>query len=266
MNDSSFLCPEPQDGRFISWAQNAEDVLLRRLFSGQKCGFWIDIGANHPFRDSVTKNLYDQGWYGINVEPVGHFFDLLELHRPRDVNLRCVAGATGGTVSFSVNQSNFDLSRIASAEGDIEGLQPDQSLIEVPMMTVREILQSYASPGITVDFLKIDVEGFEVDVLRGCDLARMRPRVAVVETSVQTKDSVVDLCQTGGLIHAHWDGVNDWFIDEKLYKALDHKIWRPTHPVLDGYHPWIYQVLIADLQRQMEFDRSVIESLTTGES
>ena len=53
----------------ISYAQNQEDVLLRREFPDCTNGFYIDVGANDPVWDSVTKHFYDRGWHGINIEP-----------------------------------------------------------------------------------------------------------------------------------------------------------------------------------------------------
>jgi len=260
MTDTSFICPDPDDGRWISWAQNSEDVILKRIFGHQTKGFWIDIGANHPLRDSVTKNLYDSGWSGINVEPIPYFFDLLEMHRIRDVNLRCAVGAEKGKISFCLNLRNLDLSHIDQGNGDDK--EDDlYSVIDVPITTINEIFWSSVPPERSVDFLKIDVEGFEVEVLRGCDLKLIKPKLVLVETSTSTRDTVIEMCVSEGLIHCHWDGVNDWFSDEVLARSFDESTWRPTHPVLDGYHPWIYQVIISDLQRQVEFDRKTIESL-----
>ena len=79
----------------ISYAQNAEDVRLARLFDSSS-GFYVDIGAGDPTEFSVTKHFYDRGWSGINVEP-GPAFERLEQQRPRDVNLRlAVAPRVGG--------------------------------------------------------------------------------------------------------------------------------------------------------------------------
>ena len=71
----------------VSYAQNHEDVLLDRAFPRGKPGFYIDVGANEPVRNSVTKHFYELGWHGINVEPAAHPFALLAAERERDVNL-----------------------------------------------------------------------------------------------------------------------------------------------------------------------------------
>lgn len=75
-----------------TYAQNFEDVTLRRTLQDVQRGFYVDIGAWHPTQDSVTRSFYDQGWRGINVEPNPHFLELLRKERPRDINLGCAIG------------------------------------------------------------------------------------------------------------------------------------------------------------------------------
>ena len=59
--------------RFISYAQNNEDVLLWRALGHVRDGFYIDVGANDPVEHSVTKAFYDAGWRGISIEPLPAF-------------------------------------------------------------------------------------------------------------------------------------------------------------------------------------------------
>ena len=69
---------------FISYSQNFEDVMLWRALKHIKNGFYIDVGANHPEEDSVTKSFYENGWSGINIEPEKEFYELLEEGRESD--------------------------------------------------------------------------------------------------------------------------------------------------------------------------------------
>ena len=69
---------------FRSYAQNFEDLMLYRALGGVEHGFYIDIGAQHPEVDSVSKAFFDRGWRGLHVEPVPHYAELLREARPGD--------------------------------------------------------------------------------------------------------------------------------------------------------------------------------------
>jgi FkbM family methyltransferase len=83
----------------ISFAQNQEDLLLDRAL-GKPNGFYVDVGANDPEIDSVTKLFYDRGWRGINIEPNPVPFRRLAARRPRDINLNVGASNTAGELTF----------------------------------------------------------------------------------------------------------------------------------------------------------------------
>src|SRR6476660_992558 len=163
----------------ISYAQNFEDVLLARAFRGRAHGFYIDVGAWHPVEDSTTKHFYDLGWNGINVEPSREYFSLLASERPRDVNLCNALGDRRETRRFYrfAESGLSTLSEEHLAEYASLGLLPQESEVEV--LTLREICERHV-PG-EIDFLKIDVEGWEGRVIRGGDWVRYRPRIVVVE-------------------------------------------------------------------------------------
>src|SRR3546814_6048313 len=84
----------------VSYSQNQEDIILWRALCHVTEGFYIDVGANDPIDDSVTKLFYDRGWNGINIEPDPVYFAKLTEERPRDHNLSCAAGELDGTTVF----------------------------------------------------------------------------------------------------------------------------------------------------------------------
>ncbi len=164
----------------VSYAQNFEDVLLDRIFRDQPTGFYIDIGAWHPVLDSVTKHFADKGWRGVNVEPVKADFDRFVEARPRDINLNVAVGAAEGRAPFV---------EVAGTGWSSLGLRVDRQTIAAAGYTAREIevpvttLAAITDRHVTrpVDFLKIDVEGFEGDVIAGGEWRACRPRVLVIE-------------------------------------------------------------------------------------
>ena len=99
---------------FKSRAYDFEDVILFYIFPDIKNGFYIDFGAYHPEKYSVTKFFYDLGWNGINIEPVPEFYKILVKNRPRDINLNVCGGEKNGNCTLyvkgtgtSVNKNRF---------------------------------------------------------------------------------------------------------------------------------------------------------------
>ena len=163
----------------ISYAQNFEDVMLARAFAGREHGFYIDVGAWHPTIDSVTKHFYDLGWHGINIEPVERYFRLLKSERGRDLNLHLALGAGRETRTLHCFEdsglstfSDQHLDEFASL-----GLRSNQVAVEVT--TLRDVCDQHAREDI--DFLKIDVEDWELPVIQGADWATFRPKIILVE-------------------------------------------------------------------------------------
>ena len=133
----------------LSYAQNAEDVLLWRVFSDvdPAVGFCIDVGANHPVHDSVTKHFSERGRRGVNAEPVVEHADRLRADRPRDVNLNVAVGAEPGTLTFNKGLDNDGLSTFDPTFADsyrAQGMQVVSS--EVPVVTLAPGLRR-ARPG-----------------------------------------------------------------------------------------------------------------------
>ena len=164
----------------ISYAQNFEDVVLNRVFHGRRHGRYVDIGAFDPDVDSVTRHFYDSGWSGVNIEPVDRHFRKFEKRRSRDWNIRTVVGAREGTVEFAEwGDSGLSGYRQLFESDDVERLGFAKVTRTLPMTTLASIARRL--PDGDVDFLKVDVEGAERDVLMGADWAAFRPRVILVE-------------------------------------------------------------------------------------
>jgi FkbM family methyltransferase len=165
----------------ISYAQNAEDVILDRVFRGQLRGFYIDIGAWDPHIDSVTKHFYLSGWRGINIEPTDRYHKLLVEARPEDINLKVAVGLGERKAQF-LEHENSGLSRLIETDeltaADRTSLESGHQ-VEVERVPLSEITGRYAPH--QVDFLKIDVEGAERSVIESAEWRAFRPRVVVVE-------------------------------------------------------------------------------------
>jgi FkbM family methyltransferase len=219
---------------FVSYAQNWEDVRLRRLFADRPTGFYVDVGAAHPQLHSFTHTLYRQGWRGINVEPLPSFFALLADERPEDRCLNAVLGReTGGTVTFFEAPEQRGSS---SMRPDVAQQLRDAGLEvrehTVPVRTLADVLEE-AAPA-TFDLLKVDVEGAEDEVLAGNDWTRFRPRLVVVERTAPERWEQ-DLLDRGYLRAAD-DGINTWYVEQDDAAWIE--VLAPPVSVLDDFVPF----------------------------
>jgi hypothetical protein len=83
-----------------SYAQEGEDIVLKRIFGGQSTGFYVDVGAHHPMRLSNTYSFYKLGWRGINIEPNPDSFNLFTKYRSKDINLNCGIALDKGNLEY----------------------------------------------------------------------------------------------------------------------------------------------------------------------
>ncbi len=196
----------------ISYAQNGEDVVLARAFAGQTDGFYVDVGAWDPDEDSVTRHFYDLGWRGINIEPVPAYHQKLAQRRPRDQNLAVAVGSARGQAKLFV----FPDTGLSTLDPEVARSHA-QSWEEI---TVEVVPFADSVPhDARIDFLKIDVEGAEKDVLESLLRSPLRPRVLVVEatypkTQRQVHAEWEPLVLGAGYAFALFDGLNRFYARE----------------------------------------------------
>jgi FkbM family methyltransferase len=222
----------------VSYAQNFEDVMIQRLFEPGHLGFYLDIGAAHPEKMSVTCHFYKNGWSGVNVEPVGVFHALLQEARPRDVNLRCAVGDTPGASQFfeiSGQAENSTLNPEIATALEATGATASTTMVEV--IRLDQLCDRFVGSR-TIDFLKIDTEGGELSVLRSGDWARYRPRLVVIE-AVAVNSSEENWLQWEPILveadyHRVWfDGLNNFYLRGEDLALRQH--FRTPPNVLDRF-------------------------------
>jgi len=239
-----------------SYAQNHEDVLLARLFPKGLTGLYVDVGASYPIANSVTKHFYDLGWRGVNVEPAAHPFAQLAEARPRDVNLNIGLSDAPGSLTLFEFPPELSAASTFSAEqaawhGD-NGLPSVERTVEVSTLARVCAQQVGDTP---IEFMSIDVEGHERQVIAGGDWTRWRPRVVLVEatqpaTTIPTHDEWEGLLLDADYAFATFDGLNRYYVrteDRALLPALA----TPVN-VTDDYVPYEYLKPLQDLRLGLE--------------
>nr|MDA3876764.1 FkbM family methyltransferase [Halothiobacillus sp.] len=231
--------------KLITYAQNQEDIMLHRALRDVQKGFFIDVGAQHPVVDSVTKFFYDQGWRGINIDPMPQWFNLLEAERSHDINLRLAVSDRAGETTFY----GFVNTGLSTSDADIakrhekSGFMPKK--IHVTTASLNSICSKYKVKD--VHFLKIDVEGAELSVIKGFAFKRVRPWIVVVEAvepvAQQEGDAARQAIPTFAtwepllLSHdykfAYWDGLNRFYVASEHAELIE-RLKIPANP-LDGF-------------------------------
>jgi FkbM family methyltransferase len=165
----------------LSYAQRFEDLYLMRCFGDRADGFYIDIGSGHPVYDNVSFAFYLKGWRGITVEPNPWLSRLSRAVRPRDRHVEALVGSAGGEATFYLVREFHGLSTMNAdhAQAALTQFGKSADAITVPLTTLAALCAGQAPA--SFDFLKIDVEGAEPEVLFGGDWQRFRPKIIVVE-------------------------------------------------------------------------------------
>lgn len=201
-----------------SYAQDKEDLILADLLKDVKKGFYIDVGANSPDIYSVTKLFYEQGWNGINIEPLPDMFDELCLKRERDINLNIGIGNTEGEMTLHLDGMGSTLSNEVVTDNNLK----NKPTMQIEIDTLANVLNYYVPQ--EIHFIKIDVEGFERQVLEGMDW-NYRPWVFCMESTKPNTEipcyeewEYILLYEGYKLAYAH--GINRYYVDFKNHPEL----------------------------------------------
>lgn len=253
---STIAIPCPTRGAFGNgptyYSQFYEDYILGYVFKDQKSGFYVDVGANDPDKNSVTKYFYLAGWRGINIEPIPELVEKLNKSRPEDTNKGVAISDKPGELPFYKSVKNSGLSTLSpkiAASHRANGYEFTK--IMIPVTTLTAVLDEHAKGKAEITFLNVDVEGFEKQVFSSIDFKRYQPRVIMAESTAPLTESATHqawepILIANGYIFAMTDGLNRYYVhksDEKLlskfievnYCVLRDKLDKHLH--LNGFKP-----------------------------
>jgi FkbM family methyltransferase len=166
----------------LSYGHNGEDLVLNHIFEGQRTGFFVDVGAHHPMIYSNTYLLYRRGWRGINIDAEPGSMRPFNRWRARDINVEAAIGTKVGAMTyFRFNAPALNTFDPDEAELKNAGQHRIVERIQIPMRRLADVLAEHLPAGQAIDFMTIDVEGFEIEVLESSDWERFRPRYVLAE-------------------------------------------------------------------------------------
>jgi FkbM family methyltransferase len=246
-------------GTFTSYAQNFEDLMLYRALEAVECGFYIDIGAQHPEIDSVSRAFFERGWTGVHVEPVPEYAQMLREARPGDVVLEAAVSSEAGEIVLEVFPATGLSTVVASvAAKHVVDCGPVNRRKEVvPTLTLAMVAAEVG--GRDVHWLKIDVEGHEKAVLEGWRSSGLRPWICVVE-SMHPNSTVSTHLEWEHILHAegyecvYLDGLNRFYVASEHADRLRPAFQTPPN-VFDniqlGEHASMCRELVARYETEL---------------
>ncbi len=167
----------------LSYSQEGEDLILKRIFEGQKTGFYVDVGAHHPKRFSNTYLFYKMGWRGINIDAMPGSMDEFKEVRPEDINLEIAVSDKEEKLIFHIFNEPA-LNTFNAIQADKYLLNTNYKVIdnkELRTFTLRGVLKKYNPEGKQIDFMSIDVEGLDLQVLKSNNWIKSKPIIILVE-------------------------------------------------------------------------------------
>lgn len=193
------------------YSQSGEEIYLKSKYADKEQGVYVDVGSYHPYRFSNTYWAYRMGWNGINIEPNVENFRLFEKLRPRDININCGISAVESCMRYYRYEegayNTFDENmRMHYAELNI----PIKDVVSVKVQRLDNILREN---GIRkIDFLDIDVEGAEMDVLESIDYSVDIQTILLEQGEATSLSDVINSKESHFLKEHGYEAVNRYRI------------------------------------------------------
>jgi len=166
-----------------SFSQYSEDLIIDSLCGNKSNGFYVDVGAHRPDHLSNTLRFYQKGWCGINIEPQVNLYQEFVSGRERDINLNMGVHREKGELIFYHLEhkalSTFDYNSAKSNERNFSSKIVDKE--SIPVCPLKEIFANHLHKTQEIDFISIDTEGNELNVLNGNDWDSYRPKIVIIE-------------------------------------------------------------------------------------
>lgn len=175
-----------------SYSQEGEDILLQRIFWNVENGFYVDVGAHHPKRFSNTYAFYKKGWMGINIDAMPNSMKKFNKERPRDINIEePIANQKKELIYYAFLEPALNTLSDEIGESRIEKGEVLLFNKKMNTKTLEEVLDDVLPINKSINFLSIDVEGLDFDVLKSNNFIKYRPKIIVLEILSSTVEDVL---------------------------------------------------------------------------
>lgn len=174
----------------ISFSKSGDDIQLMKLINNSTPGAYVDIGCWHPVKASNSYYFYVRDWKGICIDPNPELKILYNKFRPKDNFINAGIGESGTSLEYfmleesSMNTFSKDFLKKHQLESEII------KKIDVPLYSLKEILDVNLDKKDRLDFFDIDVEGFDLEVLKTNDWVKYRPKVIIIETDISIREDI----------------------------------------------------------------------------
>jgi FkbM family methyltransferase len=202
----------------ISFSVTGEDLVLDAILKGLKCsnpGFYVDVGANHPYRCSTTWRLKSRNWRGINIDASKQSIALFQKYRPEDINI-CSAVSDLPSNLYLVSNKRDPFGSGAYVTDSPPPEDPSARTEAVNVCSLASILETHLPRGVRIDVLNIDCEGHDLSVLRSNNWNKFRPLLILVEDTYNTPPSPIELfCNKAGYHQVAFTGLTRILVSDR---------------------------------------------------
>ena len=163
----------------ISYSLNAVDLIIDYIFKDKDIGTYVDVGAQHPISNNNTYLLFKRGWNGINIDLDRKNIDLFNISRPNDINLNYAISDKEGETDFYFYHESSPINTLNKKVKEYQKAKISE-IKKINTLTLNNVFKKINFDK-NIDYLNIDVEGYEDKVLSGFDINKYKPSVVSVE-------------------------------------------------------------------------------------
>lgn len=221
------------------YSQHGEDIILDEMLKNQKNGFFVEVGCIDGRKFSNTLVFEERGWKGICVEAHDGYIALLKENRPNSVICHCAAGEADEDATFYANArgSLSTLDKTKEKEW-IKGYKDYFSGFEEQKVSKVRLSSLFHQLGVVeIDVLSLDIEGYEIEALKGLDLTKHKPKILVVESDSLCHEAKLDFILIGSGYHKviNFGGNIFYVTDLAIFQRIEGKVLKGT--IIHTQHP-----------------------------